>query len=640
MAARYRKSKGGGGIATVWVLFLIFAPGVFIAISNEEIMGAVISAVFAFSCLLIIIAHYIIKHNANQNSEYEALDERRRKREANRVQNTSSQEDTAFYEQIKENCNQLYNLRNQLAKNTGFIEILKEHKIDLILGQNSPDWKEALDWLILCDLYTCNMNLVDPLKDIRSKEYAGYLYLAHLLQTGKQKDIEHPESLQAKFYELHEQQLSLFRGLSVELRKQINGLLFLSALLSDYDTDVQLQYNVLLYRLLSITAKADNVVSEQEQHFLANIMTNHINPIKDKIEESKTLSISIPNPDPLFMEVAEYVIENQEGRASQFQRQFEIGYNRAGKLADQLEEAGIVGPNKGQEGRKVLVKKGTKLALTAGNTTRRAHVTAKVSSKELDSLIGLASVKKEVQTLTNFIKIQQKREEQGLKSSSLSYHCVFTGNPGTGKTTVARIVAGIYKELGVLKKGHLVETDRAGLVAEYVGQTAVKTNKIIDSALDGVLFIDEAYSLVDGGENDFGKEAIATLLKRMEDNRDRLVVILAGYTADMKRFIDSNPGLQSRFNRYIEFPDYTAEELMQIFEANMRKYDYHFGEGAKEVLQQYLETAVANKDANFGNGRFVRNVFEKTLERQANRLALENNLSTERLSAIEKDDII
>lgn len=259
--------------------------------------------------------------------------------------------------------------------------------------------------------------------------------------------------------------------------------------------------------------------------------------------------------------------------------------------------------------------------------------------KELDELIGLSSVKKDIQTLTNFIKIQKKRAEQGLKSSSVSYHCLFTGNPGTGKTTVARIVAGIYKELGVLKKGHLVETDRAGLVAEYVGQTAVKTNKIIDSALDGVLFIDEAYSLISGDSNDFGREAIATLLKRMEDDRDRLVVILAGYTKNMKQFVNSNPGLHSRFNRYIEFPDYTAEELMQIFELNMRKYDYHFGDGAKEVLQQYLEKAVANKDANFGNGRFVRNVFEKALERQANRLASESNLTTERLSEISINDI-
>lgn len=193
--------------------------------------------------------------------------------------------------------------------------------------------------------------------------------------------------------------------------------------------------------------------------------------------------------------------------------------------------------------------------------------------------------------------------------------------------------------MGVLKKGHLVETDRAGLVAEYVGQTAVKTNKIIDSALDGVLFIDEAYSLVGGGESDYGKEAIATLLKRMEDDRDRLVVILAGYTKDMKQFIDSNPGLQSRFNRYIEFPDYTAEELYQIFALNLKKYDYHVTEDAKEALQHFFENAVTHKDVNFGNGRFVRNIFEKVLENQTNRLASESNLTSERLAEITIEDL-
>ena len=242
--------------------------------------------------------------------------------------------------------------------------------------------------------------------------------------------------------------------------------------------------------------------------------------------------------------------------------------------------------------------------------------------------------------MTNYIKIQKKREEQGLKSSPISYHCVFTGNPGTGKTTVARIIARIYKELGILKSGHLVETDRAGMVAEYIGQTAVQTNNVIDSALDGVLFIDEAYALLGGTEGDYGKEAVSTLLKRMEDDRDRLVVILAGYPAEMKRFIDSNPGLQSRFSRYIEFPDYTKEDLLQIFEYNMRKYDYHFGKGAKEVLQQKLDEAVARKDANFGNGRFVRNIFEKALERQANRLASKGNLTIESLSSIEKEDLV
>ena len=167
----------------------------------------------------------------------------------------------------------------------------------------------------------------------------------------------------------------------------------------------------------------------------------------------------------------------------------------------------------------------------------------------------------------------------------------------------------------------------------------IKTNKIIDSALDGVLFIDEAYSLVGGGESDYGKEAVATLLKRMEDDRERLVVILAGYTKDMKQFIDSNPGLQSRFNRYIEFPDYTPDELYQIFALSLKKYDYHVTDDAKVALQHFFEEAVAHKDANFGNGRFVRNIFEKVLEHQANRLASESNLTTERLSEITIEDL-
>lgn len=259
--------------------------------------------------------------------------------------------------------------------------------------------------------------------------------------------------------------------------------------------------------------------------------------------------------------------------------------------------------------------------------------------QELDNLIGLESVKQEVHTMSNFIRVQLSRQKQGLKTSPMSYHCVFTGNPGTGKTTIARIIAGIYAELGVLKKGHLVETDRSGLVAEFVGQTAVKTNKVIDSAIDGVLFIDEAYSLV-GGQNDFGKEAIATLLKRMEDERDQLVVILAGYGAEMQQFIDSNPGLQSRFNRYIQFPDYTAEELHQIFCSLVTKYDYELTEETSTAVLSLMRETVSHKDKNFGNGRTVRNMFEKTLERQANRLSKINTPSLVQLKEITIDDIL
>lgn len=267
----------------------------------------------------------------------------------------------------------------------------------------------------------------------------------------------------------------------------------------------------------------------------------------------------------------------------------------------------------------------------------RHEVTAN-PNEELSKLIGLNSVKKEIESLSNYVKIQTLRHGQGLSTTPVSLHCVFTGNPGTGKTTVARIVGAIYKELGVLKKGHLVETDRAGLVAEYVGQTAVKTNKIIDEALDGVLFIDEAYSLL-GGENDFGSEAIATLLKRMEDDRDRLVVILAGYTNEIKDFIESNPGLQSRFNRYIQFDDYTADELIEIFKLSLRKSQYKIKRNALSTLQTYIDNALFVKDKHFGNGRFVRNLFEKVIQNQANRLAKKESINNEDLSIITVEDI-
>lgn len=258
---------------------------------------------------------------------------------------------------------------------------------------------------------------------------------------------------------------------------------------------------------------------------------------------------------------------------------------------------------------------------------------------ELQSLIGLKQVKMEVECIYNLLKIQKIRKEKGLKSSKFTYHCVFTGNPGTGKTTVARLLAQIYKDLGILKKGHLVETDRSGLVAEYVGQTAIKTNKIIDSAIDGVLFIDEAYSLAQGCSNDFGMEAISTLLKRIEDDRDRLIVILAGYSEEMKHFIEANPGFQSRFNRYIHFDDYSIDELLHIFEFNSSKFDYRLNDSAKDKLRETLSYAVSHKDKNFGNARYVRNLFEKTLERQAQRLAQLSSLDETLLSEIITEDI-
>ena len=261
------------------------------------------------------------------------------------------------------------------------------------------------------------------------------------------------------------------------------------------------------------------------------------------------------------------------------------------------------------------------------------------SMAELQSLIGLSRVKTEVASLRNFVMVQKQRERQGLKTTSVSYHCVFSGSPGTGKTTVARIVAGIYKELGILRKGHLVEVQRADLVGEYVGQTAPKTNAKIDEALDGVLFIDEAYTLAQGDQNDFGSEAIATLLKRMEDDRDRLVVILAGYDEEIRQFINKNPGLQSRFNRYIHFDDYTPLELMQILLSYLAKAQYQITKDAHEAAFHIIYNKVEQHDPQFGNARYVRNLFERIIQRQADRLARMPKPTKEQLVTITKEDI-
>ena len=267
------------------------------------------------------------------------------------------------------------------------------------------------------------------------------------------------------------------------------------------------------------------------------------------------------------------------------------------------------------------------------------EITVEQALGELDSLIGMKAVKEEVRKMAEFCQIAKEREDAGMKNAQISYHCVFTGNPGTGKTTVARIMAKIYKALGILDKGQLVETDRSGLVAEYVGQTAVKTNKIIDEALGGVLFIDEAYTLVTGGKNDYGNEAIATLLKRMEDDRDRLIVIVAGYPEEMKQFIDANPGLQSRFTRYINFPDYTTAELADMFRMYAKRSHYVLSEEFDANLVGAMAYLTRNRDKNFGNGRFARNLFEKAVEHQAGRLSALSERTPEMLKTLELADI-
>ncbi|WP_051656730.1 AAA family ATPase [Butyrivibrio sp. AE3004] len=259
--------------------------------------------------------------------------------------------------------------------------------------------------------------------------------------------------------------------------------------------------------------------------------------------------------------------------------------------------------------------------------------------EDLNNLTGLSSIKHDVKELTDFAKVQKMRKDEGMKSVPVSLHLVFTGNPGTGKTTVARIISRIYKQIGVLSKGQLVEVDRSGLVAGYVGQTALKTQEKINQALGGVLFIDEAYAL--SQENDaFGQEAIDTILKAMEDHRDDLVVIVAGYTAPMEKFINSNPGLKSRFNKYIEFPDYSVDELVEIFNRNLEKYEYELEEDAKKHVREMISQRKLTRLENFANAREVRNLFEEIVTNQARRIAKLENPTAETIRMITCEDLV
>ena len=259
---------------------------------------------------------------------------------------------------------------------------------------------------------------------------------------------------------------------------------------------------------------------------------------------------------------------------------------------------------------------------------------------DLNALTGLSAVKEEVNTLVNLIKVRKLREKMGLKPPSVSLHLAFIGNPGTGKTTVARLLSGIYKSLGLLDKGHLVEVDRSGLVSGYVGHTALKVQEVVQKAMGGVLFIDEAYALTVGkGENDFGQEAVDTLLKAMEDHRDEMVVIVAGYPEKMEAFLDSNPGLRSRFNKYLYFEDYQPEELVEILESMCRKADYRLSDKARECAVEFFVRRIEETPENFANARDARNYFEKAVANQAGRVVQLDTVDEEVLRTLLPEDV-
>ena len=492
----------------------------------------------------------------------------------------------------------LYNFLRELNRSTRCRNELRALPGMEPLDVGNADFtiNKRLAAIVYCDIRDCFRRLGHSTSSLYNLEGMGYsMIVALLISKGFQLSLLFDKTKARKLANIVEE-LDRTANISIDIAEHENELRFgvIFGKINKESEWVQ-RFSTLLYRWASLVAKADGTVTESESQMLEAIM--------------KMSDRSRSNGENVRITGRERVLGDRP----------------------RYEVPGVMHEHQSDD-------KGTVSSPTK-ESHRHGSAYLKSVLKSLDELIGLEPVKKNVRALADFIRIQQKRQQAGLKLAPISYHCVFTGNPGTGKTTVARILAEIYREMGVVKKGHLVETDRSGLIAEYVGQTAVKTNKIIDQALDGVLFIDEAYSLVQGGENDYGREAIATLLKRMEDDRDRLVVVLAGYSEEMQDFINSNPGLQSRFNRYVDFPDYTAEELAKIFLLLVEKSQYKCDQDVCNSIVQIMERAVAQKDRNFGNGRYVRNLFENAIQRQAVRLAGVAPLTTEMLSELTLHDL-
>lgn len=376
---------------------------------------------------------------------------------------------------------------------------------------------------------------------------------------------------------------------------------------------------------------AMSYLNKNRNEFLQEFIINYYNSIeafiffsdKEKIDEQYLLKKASGNINRPYQKIYRSLPEKKQDKT---------------KSVEKKKEKTFEVKNKSEQGNKDTVNDIIKEDIEKTDKEKDSESDKlDVLINELENLVGLKEVKTEVHSLINLINIRNLRKKNGLPSPDISYHMVFTGSPGTGKTTVARLLASIYKELCILKKGTLVEVDRSGLVAGYVGQTALKVTDVVNKALGGVLFIDEAYSLT-GGVNDFGVEAVDTLVKLMEDHRDDLVVIVAGYTKEMKEFLNSNTGLVSRFNKFIEFKDYTEDELVSIMISMADKIKMELTDEALKKLRKHLSDLDNRSKKSFGNARGIRNLFEKMLVGQANRLSNVENLTVKDLSTITAED--
>lgn len=371
----------------------------------------------------------------------------------------------------------------------------------------------------------------------------------------------------------------------------------------------------LVMRLANMVARADGELGPNEAAVVKSIQ-------EELHHHLRAIPIDEPNEHASTDAVGKQAIESLKAEAEDF-------YAATKSDANPRQSRGLNGGNAPAAG-----------SAESPRLRRGPDVTLDEALAELEGLIGLEQVKQEVRTLINFLKLQRKRREAGLPDTDISLHMVFTGNPGTGKTSVARILGKIFGAMGILAKGHLVETDRSGLVAEYAGQTGPRTNAKINEALDGVLFVDEAYSLAVEDANDpYGDEAVQALLKRAEDDRTRLVVILAGYPEEMDDLLKSNPGLSSRFSRVLDFEDYSPLELARIFAFHCEKNHYKLAAGLRAKLMLGVTELHRRRDKHFGNGRAVRNLFEHAVRRMANRIADLAALEDEQLMLLDEADI-